>query len=159
MEVHRSALVSHSAERMFTLIEAAEDYPAFLPWCAGATILHRDDDVVVARIAVDWHGARFDFVTRNPKRHPQWMAIGLEEGPFRRFEGQWQLTPLTEWGCRIEFTLGYDFASSLMGSMASPVFDRLANTLVDAFIHRADEVAARAGPTAPETGHSQEQMP
>ena len=145
MEARRSALVLHSAERMFDLIEAAEDYPAFLPWCASARILHRDDEAVVARIEVDWHGARFGFVTCNPKRRPQWMAIGLEEGPFRRFEGHWQLTPLADWGCRIDFALSYDFANSLVGSLASPVFEHVTNTLVDAFVHRADQMAAPGG--------------
>jgi ribosome-associated toxin RatA of RatAB toxin-antitoxin module len=148
MEVRRSALVAHSAERMFELIEAAERYPDFLPWCSAAQIIERTDEVVVARIHVSWRGARFSFVTRNPKRHPHWMAIGLQEGPFRRFEGQWQLTPLAEWGCRIEFVLSYDFASSLVGTLASPVFDHLANTLMDAFIRRADQVASLA-PAAP----------
>jgi ribosome-associated toxin RatA of RatAB toxin-antitoxin module len=149
MEVHRSALVAHPAERMFALIEAAEDYPVFLPWCASTQVLHRDEQVVVARIQIAWHGARFTFVTRNPKRHPEWMGIGLEEGPFNRFEGQWQLTPLAEWGCRIDFSLRYDFARALVGSLAMPVFDRVANTLVDAFIRRADQTAAAGSPPSP----------
>jgi len=149
MEVRRSALVAHPAERMFDLIEAAEDYPSFLPWCASARILQRDEQVVAARIEVAWRGARFAFVTRNPKRRPLWMAIGLEEGPFRRLEGEWKLTPLADWGCRIEFALGYDFNNSMLGSLAGPVFDHVANTLVDAFIRRADELAARSDPSTP----------
>ncbi len=70
MEVRRSALVAHPAERLFTLIEAAEDYPAFLPWCSGVTILERSEEMVSARIEVAWRGVRFGFVTRNPKRAP-----------------------------------------------------------------------------------------
>lgn len=143
MEVRRSALVAHPAERLFTLIEAAEDYPAFLPWCSGVTILERSDEMVSARIEVAWRGVRFGFVTRNPKRAPTWMAIGLADGPFRRFEGEWHLTPLGPAGCRVEFRLVYDFAAGVLGSLAAPVFDRAANTMVDAFVRRADEVAAR----------------
>lgn len=140
MEARRSVLVAHPAERMFDLIEAAEFYPAFLPWCASAVVLQRDDTVVVARLQVAYLGARFEFTTRNPKRRPEFMAIGLQEGPFRRFEGTWHLKPLSNWGCRIEFALSYDFANSVMGALASPVFHRIADTLVDAFIQRADSV-------------------
>jgi len=93
-EVRKSALVPFSAENMFDLIEAAEDYPAFLPWCAGATVLARDESVVAARLAVDFHGVRFQFSTRNPKRRPEFMAIRIEQGPFRNFDGEWHLTPL-----------------------------------------------------------------
>ena len=149
MEARRSVLVAHPAERMFDLIEAAEFYPAFLPWCASAVVLQRDDAVVVARLQVAYLGARFEFTTRNPKRRPEFMAIGLEEGPFRRFEGSWHLKPLSSWGCRIEFALSYDFTSSVMGSLASPVFRRIADTMVDAFMQRADSVygdTAAAGP-------------
>ena len=96
MEVHRSALVAHTPERLFDIIEAAEHYPLFLPWCERADILQRDDGIVAARIAVSWRGVRFSFVTRNPKRRPTWMAIALEEGPFRRFDGQWQLAPVAD---------------------------------------------------------------
>jgi ribosome-associated toxin RatA of RatAB toxin-antitoxin module len=140
MEARRTVLVAHAAERMFDLIEAAEHYPAFLPWCASATVLQRDDAVVVARLQVAYMGAKFEFTTRNPKRRPEYMAIGLEEGPFQRFEGTWNLKPLASWGCRIEFALSYDFANTVMGSLASPVFHRIADTLVDAFIQRADRV-------------------
>lgn len=148
MEVRRSALVAHPAERLFTLIEAAEDYPAFLPWCSGVTILERSEEMVSARIEVAWRGVRFGFVTRNPKRAPTWMAIGLADGPFRRFEGEWHLTPLGPAGCRVEFRLVYDFAAGVLGSLAAPVFDRAANTMVDAFVRRADEMAARVAAPA-----------
>ena len=139
MDVHRSALVAHTPERLFDIIEAAEHYPQFLPWCAGAQILQRNDDVVAARIAVAWRGVRFSFVTRNPKRRPTWMAIGLEEGPFRRFDGQWTLAPVADWGCRVDFRLDYEMNSTLLGSLAGPVFHHAVDTLVDAFVRRADQ--------------------
>jgi len=149
MQVHRSALVAHPAERIFALIEAAEDYPAFLPWCAAAQILHRDEAVVVARLDLAWHGLHFGVVTRNPKRAPVWMAIGLEQGPFRRFDGQWQLTPLSTWGCRVEFSLDYEFDAALISGLAAPLFDKAANNLVDAFVRRADALPSTSAPPAP----------
>ncbi len=140
MELRKSVLVGHSAGQMFDLIEAAEHYPEFLPWCAAATIVERDASVVVADIEIDVHGVRFGIRTRNPKRRPAWMAIQLERGPFRRFHGEWHLTPLTSEGCRIEFDLRYDFDHSVVGKLASPVFDRIANALVDAYVARADRM-------------------
>jgi ribosome-associated toxin RatA of RatAB toxin-antitoxin module len=140
MDVHKSVLVAHPAERMFDLIEAAEHYPEFLPWCAAATIVERHNELVAAIITIDWHGARFSLTTRNAKRRPEWMSIGLERGPFRRFDGEWNLTPLSEAGCKIAFRLGYEFDSTVLGTLARPVFDRIADTLVDAFVARADRV-------------------
>jgi ribosome-associated toxin RatA of RatAB toxin-antitoxin module len=150
VDINKSILVPHPAERMFDLIDSAEGYPAFLPWCAGATILERDERVLRAIITIDWRGVRFSLTTRNPKRRPAWMAIHLEDGPFRRFDGEWMLRPLSDTGCRIDFRLGYDFDSAVMRRVARPVFDRIADTLVDAFVARADRELGQAvsAPTA-----------
>ena len=144
MEIRRSALIESSATCTFDLIEAAEHYPAFLPWCANAVILARDETMVAARLTVDYHGLRFDLTTRNPKTRPSWMAIHLDEGPFRRFEGEWRLAELTADACRIEFMLRYEFDSALVGRLAGGVFDGIATTLVDAFARRAEHIACRA---------------
>ena len=138
MEVRKSVLVPFAAERMFDLIEGAEHYPAFLPWCSQAVILARDESVVEAEITVDYRGARFSFVTRNPKRRPEWMAIRMERGPFRSFEGEWHLTALAPSACKVVFELRYEFGGALASTIAGPVFDRIANTLVDAYVRRAE---------------------
>lgn len=138
MEVTRSALVPYAASDVFDIIERAEHYPAFLPWCSQATILSRDESSVEAIIGVAWRGVRFKFRTRNPKRRPEWLAVKLAEGPFRRFEGEWHLRTLAPSACKIEFALGYEFDGLLVRSAAGVVFDRIASTFVDAFIARAE---------------------
>ena len=143
MEVHKSASVGRSAIETFDLIEAAEHYPTFLPWCADAVILARDHESVAARITVDFHGIRFALTTRNPKRRPHWMAIRLEHGPFRRFEGEWRVTELAADACRIDFDLRYEFGRGLVGLLARPVFNDIANTLVGAFAQRAEQGVKR----------------
>ena len=148
MDVRKTVLVGHSAEQMFDLIEACEHYPDFLPWCSGATVIARDENTVVADITVNYLGVSFDFRTRNPKKRPTAMTIHLERGPFRHFDGVWELTPLAADGCRIDFGLRYDFDSTAMARLARPVFDRIANTLVDRFVARADQVHATGGAVA-----------
>lgn len=140
MEIQRSALIARPAAHTFDLIEAAEHYPAFLPWCANAVILARDASVVSAQLTINYHGLHIDLTTRNPKRRPHWMAIHLERGPFRRFEGEWRVVELAADACKIEFALRYEFDNALVGRLAGGVFDRIANTLVDAFAHRAEHV-------------------
>jgi ribosome-associated toxin RatA of RatAB toxin-antitoxin module len=143
MEIRRSALIGYPAAETFDLIEAAEHYPAFLPWCASAVILERDAAVVSARISVAYRGLAFDLTTRNPKRRPEWMAIHLEQGPFRRFEGEWNVLGLGERACKIELALRYEFDNALVGRLARGVFDGIADRLVDAFARRADAELGR----------------
>jgi len=148
LEIKRSALIAYPAEYTFDLIEGAEHYPDFLPWCSSAVILARDEAIVAARIGIAFHGLRFDLTTRNLKRRPEWMAIRMERGPFRRFEGEWHITPLGSAACKIELALRYEFDNAL-GRLAGKVFDGFADTIVDAFARRAEEERDRARAAEP----------
>jgi len=138
MIVRRSALVGQPTTHLFDLIEAAEHYPSFLPWCTHASIVSRDASLVSADLQVQWAGIKFQMRTRNPKQRPEYMAIHLERGPFRRFEGEWRLTALAPDACKVAFMLDYEFDSAFMTQAAGPMFSRIANTLVDAFVRRAE---------------------
>ena len=140
MQVHRSLLMPYPAESMFDLIEQAEHYPQFIPWCTDAVILERTDEIVAARLSMRVAGLTLSLQTRNPKRRPQWLALKMVQGPLRRFEGEWRLTPLNATACRIEFTLTYEFAEGVIGRVAGPVFARMADTMVDAYVMRAERI-------------------
>jgi ribosome-associated toxin RatA of RatAB toxin-antitoxin module len=153
MDIHKSALVGYTAESMFDLIEAAEHYPAFLPWCADATILARDESVVVADIAGRLSRRSLPFHDTQSQATPRMDGGHAGAGTFRRFEGEWRLIPLGSSGCKIAFTFRYEFDAALVRTLAGPVFDRIANTFVDAFVARAERVfgASRRPGGAPVT--------
>jgi ribosome-associated toxin RatA of RatAB toxin-antitoxin module/CRP-like cAMP-binding protein len=140
MQVRRSLLMPYRAEDMFDLIEQAEHYPQFIPWCTQAEILERSDEMVAARLTMRVAGLTLTLQTRNPKQRPRWLALRMERGPLRRFEGEWRLTPLNADACRIEFTLIYEFADRLTERVAGPVFARMADTMVDAYVARAERI-------------------
>jgi len=137
VEVRRSALVPHSVEDMFDLIEQAEAYPQFLPWCVGATILERSDDSVAGKLDFSYLQIRFSFTTRNRKSRPQWLHVRLVDGPFRRFEGDWRLTRLGDVGCKIEFDVAYEISDGLLDQLAKPAVDFVSRSMMDAFVKRA----------------------
>lgn len=138
MEVHRSLLLPYAAESMFDLIEQAEHYPQFIPWCTDARILERTDVLVAARISMKVAGLTMTLETRNPKRRPDWLRLVMVRGPLRRFDGEWRLTPLNASACRIEFTLRYEFADAMIERVAGSAFARMADTMVDAYVKRAE---------------------
>jgi len=140
MLVRRSLLLPYPAESMFDLIEQAEHYPQFIPWCTDAVILERTEELVAAHISMRVAGLTLSLQTRNPKRRPEWLALRMVRGPLRRFEGEWRLTPLNATACRIEFTLTYEFADRMIERVAGPVFARMADTMVDAYVARAERI-------------------
>ena len=125
---------------MFALVDAVERYPQFLPWCNGANVLHRDSSRTRATIHVSYHGVRQSFTTENAKQEPTLMTIRLIEGPFRLLDGEWRFNALSERACKVEFRLHYEFSSKLLEKIVGRVFTYIANTMVDAFVQRADRV-------------------
>ncbi len=139
-QVEKSVLIERSAQQMFDLVENIEDYPNFLPWCSQTRIEFRDQVKTVATLHINYLSVKSHFTTENEKVIPQRMTIRLVDGPFRRLEGLWHFKPLTESACKIEFHLAYEFSSKIFEKVIGPVFGQIANTFVDAFVKRADEV-------------------
>lgn len=136
--VNRSVLVPYPASRMFELVDDIEAYPRFLPWCAGAQVLERDDRSKTARIDIDYHGVRAHFTTKNVNTPPELIVITLTDGPFRALHGEWRFVPLTDAGCRVDFELAWEFATHLLERAVGPVFGHIARTFIDAFVRRAE---------------------
>lgn len=135
--VSRSALVPYAAARMYALVNDVNAYPEFLPWCSAARILEAGDDYMVAELAIERGGVAQRFTTRNQLVADQQITLELVEGPFEHFVGRWQFIALAEDACKVALELDFDYAGRLMRKMLGPVFNRSADTLVDAFCARA----------------------
>lgn len=140
MKVEKSVLVGYSMEQMFDLVERVEDYPQYLPWCGGTEVLRQGNGGVVATVRIDYRGLKQSFTTENVYQPKQSITMKLKEGPFSRLEGSWHFIPLNDSACKIEFKLFYLFSSSLLEKLISPVFGYIANSFVDAFVKRAEEI-------------------
>lgn len=138
--VEKSVLIERTAAQMFELVDHVEDYPKFLPWCGGTDLLERTDRKTAARIHINYHGLKAHFATENAKEVPKWMDIQLREGPFQRMDGGWKFTPLGETACKVEFRLHYEFSSKLLERALGPVFHHIANTFVESFVKRAQQI-------------------
>lgn len=138
--IRKSALVSFSATQMFDLVADMEAYPKFLPWCASAEILVRETDRICGRMEVVRMGIRQAFTTCNRFLSGEHMSVELVDGPFRKLHGGWTFSPLREDACKVELELEFEFSGKLIDNAFGAVFNQIANTLVDAFCRRADEV-------------------
>jgi ribosome-associated toxin RatA of RatAB toxin-antitoxin module len=138
--VEKSVLVGYPAERMHALVNDIEHYPEFLPWCSGTHVEMRENGVVRASISIDYHGLKQSFKTENRSTPPQVIDIRLVSGPFRHLDGEWRFTELAPDACKIEFRLHYEFANRLLEKLVGPVFKHIANSLLDAFLRRAQQL-------------------
>jgi ribosome-associated toxin RatA of RatAB toxin-antitoxin module len=140
--VKKSVLVPHSALAMYTLVDRVEDYPKFLPWCAGATVLEQHENGKTARLDIDYHGVRAHWTTANTNTPGERIVVTLRDGPFKHLHGEWRFRSLAEKACKVEFDLNYEFSSMVLERVVGPVFNHIANSFIDAFVRRAAVVDA-----------------
>ena len=138
-KIARSAILPHSAEALYALVEDIESYPRFLPWCTGATVHERQPGRTRATLSAGLGALRQSFTTENENIPGEAIRMRLVDGPFRAFEADWRFVPLGE-GCRLEFAMQYEFSNAALGRMLAPLFDRIADSMVDAFVKRAAEL-------------------
>lgn len=139
--VKKSVLLWYSPHEMYELVIAVDDYPKFLPWCERAEVVETHDGGMTAKLHLHYAGVRHAFTTRNTHVPDAEVVVELVEGPFSHLDGTWKFQRLGSGNaCKIEFDLCYAFSNLALEALLSPVFDRIANTFVDSFVKRAEQV-------------------
>jgi ribosome-associated toxin RatA of RatAB toxin-antitoxin module len=122
---------------MFELLNDIERYPQFVPGCTHARVEARSPREIVATLGVRRGPLRAEFTTRNELEPERRIHMHLVRGPFSMLEGEWTLTPLGTNGSRIELVVRFAFANRLAALFFEPFFQETAESLVDAFVTRA----------------------
>jgi len=138
--IARSAIVPHSAAQLYALVDDIESYPRFLPWCVGAEVRSRSPGATLATLTVGVSGVKQTFTTQNESRAPEAIDLKLVDGPFRHFAAAWRFQPLGEQACKVEFSMEFEFSSRALAALLQPVFEHIADSMVNAFTRRADEI-------------------
>ena len=138
--IQRSALVLHSAEKMYSLVNDVESYPRYMEGCSNAEILDVGENYMIARLDLKKGGVSYSFATRNELKPFEEIRLHLHSGPFRKLEGVWTFKALTEDACKVSLQLEFEANSQLIGIAANSLFAGVANNLVTALTERADHV-------------------
>ena len=144
-KISKSVLIWYSPEEMFALVTAVDKYPEFLPWCDRARVVEEDSAGMVAEVGIAFGGIRQSFVTRNDHEPGRRVQMHLLKGPFSRLEGDWNFLPVgdgSQRACKVELKMSYGFNSAALAAVVGPVFGRIAGSLVEAFVKRAEQVYA-----------------
>ena len=141
--VQKSVLIWYTAKEMFDLVVDVQKYPQFLPWCDQTRVLEREENGMKAEIGIAFAGIHQKFVTRNIHVPGREVHVKLVSGPFSNLDGHWIFTSVGangERACRIDLELQYGFQNLPLATLVGPVFDKIASTMVDAFVKRAEQV-------------------
>ena len=138
--ISRSKIVPYTASQMFALVNDIQRYPEFIPWCCSSNILAQTVDEMTATLCFARGSLQKCFTTCNRLQLDKMIDVRLVTGPFRRLEGYWRFDKLSDHTCKISFDMEFDFAGRLISFAFGPLFNQVANTLVDSFSKRAQQI-------------------
>ena len=138
--IARSAIVGYSAQAMYDLVENIEAYPEFLPWCRATRVVERREGVTTAVLSVGLKGINQSFATENVNTPGESIRMRLVEGPFSSFRAAWKFQALGANAAKIEYSMDYQLTGGVLAKVLAPLFDHIADTMVDAFSRRAQSV-------------------
>ncbi|NTS75584.1 type II toxin-antitoxin system RatA family toxin [Catenovulum sp. SM1970] len=139
--IQRDALVMHSAETMFDLVNDVSAYPEFLPDCLGAKVISSNESEMTASLKIGKGAVNKWFTTCNTFIDKNQVKMTLVDGPFKRLTGVWQFIPLDEEACKVSLELDFEFSNKLVALAFGKIFNHVANNMVKAFISRANQLA------------------
>ena len=140
MKIERSALVTHSAIKMYQLVQDVSSYPQFLSWCTAAVVHEQTLEMQKAELTVRISGIQQQFTTCNTLCAGERVGMQLLKGPFRNLHGEWMFTQLGDAGSKVSLNLDFEMTSGLVSSVFSKGFGKIADRLVDDFCKRTDGV-------------------
>jgi len=138
--IEQSALLPHSADQMFALVNDIESYPQFMDGCLDATILKVNENEVTARLELGKAGFRYAFTTFNTLIPGQSMHMALVEGPFSSFDATWSFAALSDSACKVSLKMDFEFSSGLVDMALKRLFDSTSRNLVNALCKQAADV-------------------
>ena len=139
----KSVLIWYTPEEMFRLVTDVDQYVHFLPWCNHSKVLQFNDQGMDAEVGIGVAGVSQIFVTQNTHILNHQIQMKLVQGPFSNLDGTWTFDPVgnnSQRACKVTLSLEYGFSSATLAAVVGPVFDKIAASLVDAFVKRAEQV-------------------
>jgi coenzyme Q-binding protein COQ10 len=133
-------LLPYTAEQLFDLVADVERYPDFLPWCLGARVRERQDNIIVADLLIGFRMVRERFTSRIVLDRPQRIDVSYTEGPFRYLNNHWIFEPQPDGGCLIDFYVDFEFRSRMLQKIIGVLFNEAVRRMVGAFETRARDL-------------------
>jgi ribosome-associated toxin RatA of RatAB toxin-antitoxin module len=145
MRVKKQLHVPYTVAEMYNLVNDIEHYPLFLPGCKTASIQARSDQELTATIGIAKKGIEYTFTTVNRLETNRRIEMRLAAGPLKQLEGVWQFNALSEGGgCVIDIDLSFSFKSKLIALTVSPFVSLMTESIMEAFLARAQYLYAKA---------------
>ncbi|MFY9589326.1 type II toxin-antitoxin system RatA family toxin [Rickettsia endosymbiont of Halotydeus destructor] len=136
-------ILPYNPAELFYLVLDVESYPKFLPWCAAAKIISKNDEQIIAELVLQVKGfsEKYQSSVTYQILDDERYVINAEaiSGPFKYLKNIWQFSPNVK-GSLIEFNIDFKMQSIILDKLISTYFAKAAEKMINAFEKRAIEI-------------------
>ena len=138
--INKKAVVKFSANQMYKLVNDIGAYPSFLPWCTDANIINDSKDSLTASVSISIGRIKKIFTTLNTMQQDISIDMKLIKGPFKKLNGSWEFENNNNGGSTVSLVMEFEFKNKLLKYTLGGAFKKITDSLVDAFISRANDI-------------------
>ena len=131
----------YTAQQMFDLVAAVDEYDEFAPWCVASRINKWEGNTTFyADLIVGYKLFREKFSSKVILEKNKEISIEYQEGPLQNLTNHWVFTDNEDGSCTIDFSVQFEFKNVALQTLANMFFNEVVKRMIGAFEARAKEV-------------------
>lgn len=128
----------YSQAQLFDVVADVAKYPEFLPWCQGARIWKREENIIYADLIIGFKMFREQFTSKVTLNEPDAISVDYIKGPLKHLTNEWHFIDNQDGSCTIDFMVDFEFKNSLFERLVGGLFTEAVHHMIQAFEKRAD---------------------
>ena len=134
-------ILPFTPEHLFNVVIDVDQYDTFLPWCRHSEVIDHipDQNKLYASVTAGYLIYSEMYVSKVTYEKPNTIRAEYVDGPFKNLSTTWTFLDHQD-GCDLRFVVDFEFANTVLNSIAEHVLDQISTRMVEAFINRAHEL-------------------
>ena len=124
----------YTAQQMFDLVAAVDEYDEFAPWCVASRINKWEGNTTFyADLIVGYKLFREKFSSKVILEKNKEISIEYQEGPLQNLTNHWVFTDNEDGSCTIDFSVQFEFKNVALQTLANMFFNEVVKRMIGAF--------------------------
>lgn len=133
-------ILNYPQDFLRDIVLAVDQYADFLPWVTASSVSGVKDNEFNGTLTVGYapfSHAYTSFIKHGKKDDTYYVQAISHDVPFKKLLNLWELVLISPKQTEIKLTLELDMQFGLMAMALGPVFDKAAQSMIQAFEERA----------------------